>query len=622
MIIARDLTLSFGIQPVFDHISFTLQGNERIGLFGLNGAGKSTLLKAIAGHMQLDEGSISITKGFKVAYLPQEVTLASDKSIIDEAMSIFTQIVALQSKMVALELQLKEAPDNLELLNNYAIVCEELATLEPERQRAQAERMLMGLGFSATQLQQSVQTLSVGWKMRVVLAKLLLQKADFYLFDEPTNHLDIIAKEWFLRFLKSSSSGFMLVCHEKRFLNLLCTRILELERGISTLYSGNYDDYIVQKEETLERLRSAYHLQQREIERMKETIAQFRAKASKASMAQSMSKKLEKIEKIVLPPTLPKITFQFPNIERAARIVLQVKQVGCRFGEKNVFQNATFDVERGNKIAIVAANGVGKTTLLKIISNKLPLQNGSVEIGANVKSAVFDQDQTASLDMNATVLDNARSAAGGKSDQAVRSMLGAFLFGNTSVGKKASVLSGGERNRLGMVRILLSDANLLLLDEPTNHLDIPSKDMLLAALKAYTGTIIFVSHDQDFVNQLASHIIELTHQGTTLYHGDYDAYEYQKENALHPDAQDHSVLAAAKGKASTNAGDGDAAKRKQINILEQKIAKMEAQKDEIAMAFADLEYGTAAFEDTQKQFDALNKQLNILTKEWESLNRA
>lgn len=621
MIIARNLCLEFGIQPVFKNISFTLQGTERIGLFGLNGAGKSTLLKAIGGEQSLDDGTISISKGFKVAYLPQEVTLASDRSIIDETMSVFGAIVTLQDTIAKLEIALKDEPDNLDLIARYAAACEELASLEPERQRAQAERMLSGLGFSAAQLLQSVQTLSVGWKMRVVLAKLLLQKADFYLFDEPTNHLDIVAKEWFLRFLASSSSGFMLVCHEKRFLNQLCTRILELERGVATLYSGNYDDYVEQKEEALERIKSAYHLQQREIERMKETIAQFRAKASKAAMAQSMIKKLEKIEKIVLPPTLPKITFQFSHIERAARIVLQVDNVGYRFGEKNIFQHATFNVERGNKIAIVAANGVGKTTLLKVISSKLPLQNGSVEWGANVKIALFDQDQTASLNMNASVLENAQNGANNKPEQAVRAMLGAFLFGNTAVNKKASVLSGGERNRLGMVRVLLSDANVLLLDEPTNHLDIPSKDMLLSALKAYTGTIIFVSHDQDFVNQLATHIIELTPQGTSLYEGDYDSYEYQKQFALTGDNGTAGNTNSNSSVKTSGAADGDSAKRKQIRTLEQKIAKMEQEKDAVALLFADLEYGTSAFDEAQKKFDTLNKQLATMTKEWEELQK-
>ena len=622
MIIARNLSLSFGTQPIFDNISFTLQGNERIGLFGLNGAGKSTLLKAVAGQQSLDEGSISISKGFKVAYLPQEVTLASDKSIIDETMSIFSDIINWQNTLVSLEQKLKKFPHDVDIIAQYAHACEQLAFLEPERQRAQAERMLTGLGFSATQLLQSVQILSVGWKMRVVLAKLLLQKADFYLFDEPTNHLDIIAKEWFLRFLSTSPSGFMLVCHEKRFLNKLCTRILELERGVATMYTGNYEDYIWQKEEHLEKLRSSYHLQQREIERMKETIAQFRAKASKASMAQSMIKKLDKIERIVLPPTLPKINFQFNHIERAARIVLQVNNVGYKFGEKNIFQNATFDVERGNKIAIVAANGVGKTTLLKVISKTLPLQNGSVEIGANVKTAVFDQDQTASLMMNASVLDNAQSASGGKSEQAVRAMLGAFLFGNTSVQKKANVLSGGERNRLGMVRILLSDSNVLLLDEPTNHLDIPSKDMLLSALKAYTGTIIFVSHDQDFVNQLATHIIELTPQAAHLYHGDYDAYEYQKQFALTgtENSSGQSTPALSNKKADNVIAGKDNAYEKQRKVLEQKISRLEQQRDELAMTFADLEYGTPAFESTQQKFDILNKQIKELTHEWESLS--
>lgn len=621
MIILRNLQLAFGTQPVFSNISLSITGDEKIGLFGLNGAGKSTMLKAIAGQQRLDDGTISISKGFTIAYMPQEVTLASSLNILDEAMTAFAELTRVQAEALRLEKILEHNPQDGNAVAEYATVCEQLVQLEPAKKRARAEEMLVGLGFAEEQLQKPVQSLSVGWKMRVVLAKLLLQDADFYLFDEPTNHLDIVAKEWFLRFLATSKAGFMLVCHEKQFLNALCSRILELERGVATLYTGNYDDYLEQKKNANERVESAYRQQQKEIAQMKETIAQFRAKASKASMAQSMIKKLEKIELITLPPSLPNINFNFSSVERSARIVFDIKNVGHSFGDKVIFKHVNFIVERGSKMAIVAANGVGKTTLLNCISGKLPRQEGKIEVGDKVTMAVFDQDQTAALNMNATVLENARDGAKNATEQTVRATLGGFLFDGKSVSKKASVLSGGERNRLGMVRILLSPANVLLLDEPTNHLDIPSKDILLRALKAYTGTIVFVSHDQDFINQLATHIVELTPDGVTVYEGNYDSYIFHKEavgGAQHHDQpRGHTASAGKAPAAAQNSEDS----KKEARQLEQKIAKLEQQKEKLSLTFADLEWGTPDFDTALKKLNNIEKELATVSKAWEKLTK-
>jgi ATP-binding cassette subfamily F protein 3 len=621
MIIARNLRLAFGDQPIFNDISFTVQGSERIGLFGLNGSGKSTLLKVIAGGQKLEGGAISIIKGSTIAYLPQEVTLRSDKSIIDETMTVFGDLEIMQARRIELEQKIADMPHDLALLDEYAHLCEEISAFEPEQKRASSERMLIGLGFAPLQLKAPVQTLSVGWKMRIVLAKLLLQNADFYLFDEPTNHLDIVAKEWFLNFLDNSSFGFMLVCHEKRFLNRLCTKILELERGIATFYNGDYDDYVRQKHENLTRLESAYENQQRELKRMHETIDRFKAKASKARMAQSMMKKLDKIERIEMPPDPRKIAFNFAPLERSGRIALTVSDVAHVFDTKQVFKNATFTLERGSKVAIVAANGVGKTTLLNVISERLPLQAGSVELGYKTTVAVFDQDQTASLNLSRTVIDNAFVGAGDISEQMIRSLLGAFLFNNESINKKVGVLSGGERNRLGMVRVLLRNANLLLLDEPTNHLDIPSKDMLLAALQAYTGTILFVSHDHDFVNDLATHIIELTPTGTILYHGSYDEYLYQKHYAETPkEAAQTPTPSVKKETVIEQTYDTQYDARKKIRSLEQKIEKIERDIEHVELSFTNHAYGSAAFTQASEALHALRKQHTLLLDEWETLH--
>jgi ATP-binding cassette subfamily F protein 3 len=576
------------------------------------------LLKAIAGQQKVDGGSIALVKGKKFAYLPQEVVLTSDKSIIDQTMTAFGDLYTVQNQALELEKQLSGNPSDSTLIDAYAEICEQLQLLEPEQKRATAQQMLLGLGFSMTQLNQPVSSLSVGWKMRVVLATLLLQQADFYLFDEPTNHLDIVAKEWFLQFLEQSSFGFMLVCHEKRFLNRLCTKILELERGTATFYTGDYDVYVKQKEEALTRLESAYEQQQRTLKQMQATIDRFRASASKARMAQSMIKKMDAIERIALPPGNKQMSFQFPPLEQSGRIVLTAKELSYHFDSKHIFSHASFTIERGNKVAIVAANGVGKTTLLNVITVKLPLQTGSCEFGYKTSIAVFDQDQTASLQLSRTVFENATYNTGSLSEQTIRSLLGSFLFSNEAINKKASVLSGGERNRLGMVRVLLRNANLLLLDEPTNHLDIPSKDILLKALQAYKGTILFVSHDQDFVNELATHIIELTPNGTYMYHGNYDEYRYQK--ALKEEVIDRPIpITLEKSIISTKPIVTNEI-RKKIRLLEHKIAKIEQEIKCIELSFADLSYGSAEFTKTSTTLQVRKSEYMQLLHEWDLLH--
>lgn len=618
MILARNLRLSFGSQTVFNDISFSLQGHERIGLFGLNGSGKSTLLKVIAGQHNLDGGKVTIAKDATVAYLPQEVTLQSDKSVIEETLTTFDTMIALQQRSKELEALLAVNSQNLAIIDQYAQVCEQLALINPEQKRAEAERILVGLGFEQEKLTQPVQNLSVGWKMRIVLAKLLLKNADFYLFDEPTNHLDIVTKEWFLRFLETASFGFLLVCHEKRFLNRLCTQIMELERGQATIYSGDYDAYITQKEENFARLVAAQTNQQAKIKQMKTTIERFRASASKARQAQSMIKKLDKIDLIELPPSPKSMNFSFPPLEKSGRTVLTVHNVAQTFGDKQIFQHASFEIERGQRVAIVAANGVGKTTLLNIVSGRLPLQKGSVTFGHNVHHAIFDQDQTASLVLQRTVFENACNDAPSKTtEQMIRSLLGAFLFSGSLVNKKAQVLSGGERNRLGMVRVLLKNANLLLLDEPTNHLDIPSKDLLLKALQAYEGTILFVSHDQDFVNQLATHIIELTPQGTALYHGNYDEFLYQKEltaaKSSSPEQKTKQSNAHTKTQAPLD-------KQKLSMVLEKKIVQCEKDISKAEQALEQTEYGEPAFDKALKNLQTLQQHHADLMMEWETIN--
>jgi len=638
MIQANSIYLSFGSRMLFDDISFDIKEDQRIGLIGANGSGKSTLLEAIVGMQLLDDGSITVSKRKKIAYLAQDVVLSSSLSILDETMTAFADIALLQAQLIELEEKLTHTHEQDDL-EEYAQLHEKLRELNPDSLGAQAKKMLLGLGFKEADFGNPVLSLSVGWRMRIVLAKLLLQNADFYLFDEPTNHLDIFAKDWFLDFLKSAPFGFMLVCHERYFLDALCNQILELEHGKSTFYQGNYSAYEIQKEHNRALLESAYQLQQKEIKHKQEIINKFRASASRAKQAQSMIKQLDKLERIVLPPTLKTMNFSFPPITRSGTLVLKVDNVAFSFGDREIFNNVNLEIERGQKVALVAGNGVGKSTLLNLMSGKLPLQKGTITFGSNVTKTLFDQDQNAALDGKKTILENIEGhCPRGVTIPTMRSFLGAFLFSGDDVHKKIEVLSGGEKNRVGMVKTLLQQTNFLLLDEPTNHLDIDSKKILLEALRKYEGTILFVSHDRAFLNDLATRVIELTPTGIISFDGNYDQFLYYKKQMQLKEtetATNKPTLGQSQGavrsinvpstsqqrnSVSTNELHNDSIKKsrsveKKIDQIEQKIATQE-------MAFAELTYGTDAYKKAEQDLLTLKEQHKQLMQEWEELQRA
>jgi len=618
MINAHSLRLSFGSQAVFDGISFAVDQTQRVGLVGYNGAGKSTLLGVIAQKQRLDEGSVALVKNKRIAYLPQEVILASHQTVMQETFSVFNEIQSMEDERLQLEHKFAQSTDNdLEAIDRYAYICEKLGGMNPESARAETRQMLMGLGFSAEQLEAPVNSLSVGWKMRIVLAKLLLQKADFYLFDEPTNHLDIVAKDWFLHFLRRSDFGFMIVSHERYFLDKLCDNILELEMGKGKMYNGNYTKYVEQKEHDSKLLEAAYKLQQKEIAQKMETIQRFRAKANKARMAQSMMKAVDKIDRITLPPQPKTISFNFPTLVQPGRIVLKVEKVRHSFSQKKIFENVSCEVERGQKVAIVAANGVGKTTLFNIIANKITLQEGDITFGHNVQHVLFDQDQNASLEPNLSVIDNISHNCTKKTEQQIRSLLGAFLFDADDIKKKVKVLSGGEKNRVGMVKTLLQDANVMLLDEPTNHLDIPSKEILLNALKEYPGTLLFVSHDHDFVNNLATHILELTPNGLYRYEGNYDSYLYQKKSVTESN-KPAKIEIGKKEQVQEKNQKNSFETQKKIKSLEAKIEKLEKEITTLEASFGSMVYGSNEFRNASEKLTQLKKEYSLSVAQWET----
>jgi len=618
MIIASKISLSFGLQKIFDEDSFTINSTDRVGLVGRNGSGKSTLFKIISGEIKPDEGCISIEKGKTIAYIPQEITLNSEKTVFDETFSTFEKLMHLKQEQQLLENHLENDHEKIE---KYALISNQLKEFDEAQAKVETEKILKGLGFTPRAILESVQNLSLGWKMRIVLAKLLLKKADFYLFDEPTNHLDLSTKDWFLNFLKNQKFGFLLVCHDKYFLDKLCTSIFELELGKMTIYKGNYNFYVQEKERRQAVLESEYAAQQKDIKQKMAVVERFRAKASKAKMAQSMLKSIEKIEKITIHSAPKSVNFKFSNIQRSGNSVLKVKNLSFAFDKNYIFQNASFEILRGEKVGIVAPNGTGKTTLFNVITGKYKQTSGDIIMGHNVSMAVFEQDQNLILDHKKTILDEIESSCRAEERPNVRKFLGAFLFSGDDVKKKISFLSGGEKNRVAMVKVLLQKSNFLILDEPTNHLDIQSKDILLRALKEFEGTILFVSHDQDFLNRLATKILELTPKGIHSYQGNYEDFLLQKNNAIVPSPleskQNSNQTPTTEIKTNDNKIQYEI--RKKIKSLENKIERLEAEKDILAKKISLLTFGTDEFDKIYKQQLANDTALHKLFTEWESL---
>lgn len=621
MILLHDISLAYGDQIIFDHVCATIDPKNHIGLVGANGSGKTTLLKAIAGSHYLDEGSITISKNGAIAYLPQEVTLTSTRSIMVEALSALPEVGQTLARQYELETLFKNNQQDHALLEEYAHL-QQAMHLNLACAIQDVEQILLGLGFKKEIFHKSVNTLSEGWKMRLILAQLLLKKADFYLFDEPTNHLDLPAKDWFCSLLANASWGFMLVSHDQYFLDHACTKIYELHKGALTAYNGNYTAFTLQKEAIQQQLEQKAQEQAAYIAKQKATIDRFRAKANKARMAQSMLKSLEKIEIIEVESTQKEVRIPLPPVVQAGKVVLELRAVGFGFQKDHpLFDHASFTIMRGSKVALVAPNGTGKSTLLNVIKGILKPIHGTITFGYNVTPIFFDQDQNKILNAQNTILQEVENACTSAEQRArIRSLLGAFLFSGEAVNKKISVLSGGEKNRVAMVKVLIQPGNLLILDEPTNHLDIPSKKVLLNALSHYQGTILFVSHDRTFLNNLATHIIELTQKGTRSYAGNYDSYLYYTHASDGKEKDTQGTSSPETSKTKTRAPtENQHELKKQLRNIETRIERLEQDINNLYKTLGNASYGTSAFIQAQEDLAKKNKALSQLSAEWELL---
>src|SRR6058998_2094423 len=627
----------YGHKLLFEGVDWLITPKDRIGLVGANGTGKSTLLKVLGGLETLDYGSISIAKGISAGYLPQDGLTLSGRTVFAECMSVFSKLRAMEEEMEQLTASMSEldhaSAEYAQVADRYQRVEHEFQARDGYALDAQVGTVLTGLGFRKEDWHRQTDEFSGGWQMRIALAKLLLQKPNLLLLDEPTNHLDLEARNWLEEYLTEYPYAFVLISHDRYFLDVTVGKIVEIWNKRIHFYAGNYDKYEEQKTQRREQLEAAYRNQRERIEQLEVFINRFRYQATKAKQVQSRIKELEKMDRIELPEEEKTIHFSFPQPKASGRIVAEFAGIAKSYGEKEVFRDVSFMIERGDRIALVGVNGAGKSTLIKLLAGKEPPSAGAYRLGHNVQADYFAQDQYKELDQDARIFDDLAELSPRSTQTELRSLLGCFLFSADEVFKRIGVLSGGERNRYALLRMLLHPANFLLLDEPTNHLDMRAKDVLLEALSKYTGTVVFVSHDRYFIDKLATRVFEIGGGHVDVYPGNYEDYRWRKQGGAEKLQEQVSSSRVVSGNGQVPAGlpsgtkaqDDKPAKRKQmedrVRELEHEITRMEA-------AIAECESALQTFvsaDETQRLTQELEKHkrsLQAKVQEWEELGQA
>ncbi len=601
MISVEGLTVEFGGFTLFDDVSFVVNKKDRIALVGKNGAGKSTMLKIFAGLQSPTAGTISVPKETTIGYLPQQMKLADTQTVREEAEQAFEYIHEMEKEMERLNLQLAERTDYetesyQKLIDRVTHLTEHFQMMGGNNYHAELERTLIGLGFTRNDFDRPTSEFSGGWRMRIELAKLLLRKPDVLLLDEPTNHLDIESIQWLENFIATRANAVILVSHDRAFIDNTTFRTVEIELGKIYDYKVKYSEYVVLRQERREQQLRAFENQQKKLADTEAFIERFRYKATKSVQVQSRIKQLEKVERIEVDEVdTAMLNLKFPPAPRSGSYPVIVEDLAKRYGEHLIFEHATFTINRGDKVAFVGKNGEGKSTLVKCIMGEITDFTGKLQLGHNVKIGYFAQNQAQLLDENLTVFDTIDYVAQGDIRTKIRDILGAFMFGGEASDKKVKVLSGGEKTRLAMIRLLLEPVNLLILDEPTNHLDMRSKDVLKDALKEFDGTVIVVSHDREFLDGLVDKVYEFGNKRVVEHLGGiYDFLERKKLDSLQElerSAQAASDVAAADVQLTQNKLSYEARKEqsKAIKKVEKAIAESEKK-------IADLEKSIAAIE--------------------------
>jgi ATP-binding cassette subfamily F protein 3 len=642
----------FGPRVLFLEANWLIRNNEKTALVGANGTGKSTLMKVLAGLETLDYGELQRTRGMSIGYLPQEGLRLAGRTIFEECLTVFDEIREMEGEIERLGAQLAEldhaGAEYASTAERFSLLQERFHALDGYALDAQVGAVLTGLGFTKGDWGRQTDEFSGGWQMRIALAKLLLAKPNLLLLDEPTNHLDLETRNWLEDYLKTYPFGYILISHDRYFLDVTIDRTVEIWNKRLSIYNGNYTKYLSQKDERRAQLEAAYKHQRDQIEHLEAFINRFRAQATKAKQVQSRIKELEKIERIEIPEEEAAIHFRFPQPPPSGRMVVEAEGLAKSYGEKKVLESVRFHIERGDRVALVGVNGAGKSTLIKLMTGVETATAGTVKLGHNVAAEYFAQDQYKVLDAESRMLDDISRAAVKVPESELRSLLGCFLFSGDDVFKPLGVLSGGERNRFALARILVSPSNFLLLDEPTNHLDMRAKDVLLEAIANFSGTVIFVSHDRYFIDRLATRVLEVENGTVNTYEGNYEDYLRKKEGlaaGLMAGVEPFRIpksegpgAPAAKGEYGAtivieggyDSDSGTAPKTRRLNPIKQKqmedrcaFLEEEVPRVESALALTEQQLGVfVSAAETQRLTqlaEDLRAQLAALTSEWEEL---
>jgi len=629
MVGINELTVNFGERYLFNKISFIINKTDRIGLVGKNGAGKSSLLKIVAGESESDGGNVSMPSGFRIGYLPQDMDFACGKTVMGEAKSVFKEVNEVNEKIDGINDQLAvrtdyESDSYSEMLNELSDLNERIGLLGGFNIDSDCENILKGLGFSSEDFTRLTDDFSGGWRMRIELAKILLSNADVLLLDEPTNHLDIESIQWLEDFLKVYHGGVVLVSHDRAFLDGVTNRTIEISLGKIFDYKTFYTKYLSQRQERRDQQKAAYTNQQKQIQDTEKFIERFRSKASKAVQVQSRIKQLARLDRIEIEEEdNNSMQFSFPPAPRSGKVSVEANEVGKAFGDNQVFSSVNYFIERGKKVAFVGKNGEGKTTMIRALVGELE-HEGELKIGHNTEMAYFAQNQAEELDKEKTIFETIDEAAHGEVRKKVRALLGSFMFGEEEVSKKIKVLSGGERARVALCKLLLEPINLLVLDEPTNHLDIRSKDVLKQALKNYDGTLIVISHDRDFLDGLTSEMYEFSGGNVKQFLGGvYEFLESKKANTIREFEHKSKVVEKKDKGNSDNKLSYEERKQKdkdirkaqnKINKLEKLIAELETKVAEMNQALLD---PSAYTEEIMEGYNVVKKDLEMAMSDWE-----
>jgi ATP-binding cassette, subfamily F, member 3 len=620
----------YGPKILFENVDWLVTNNERTGIVGANGTGKSSLLKVLAGIEGLDSGGLTVQRGVTMGYLPQEGLSLSGRTVFAECMTVFSGLRALEEEQEQLTARMAEldpaGPEYAQVAERFHSAESEFRARDGYAIEAQVGAVLSGLGFTRRDWKRRTEEFSGGWQMRIALAKLLLEKPNLLLLDEPTNHLDLEARNWLEDYLGAYPYAFVLVSHDRYFLDVTVRKIAELWNKGMHFYTGGYTRYEQQKDERRTQLQAAYQNQQDRIKQLEAFINRFRYQATKAKQVQSRIKELERMEKIEIPPEEKTIHFKFPQPKASGRVVAEFQGVAKSYGSLQVFADASFIIERGDRLALVGVNGAGKSTLIKILAGAEPVSAGTYTLGHNAQPDYFAQDQYKELDPSARLLDDMSTVAPRATNTELRSVLGCFLFSEDDVFKSIGVLSGGERNRYALARMLMMPSNFLLLDEPTNHLDMRAKDVLLTALEEYSGTVVFVSHDRYFIDHLATRVFEIEDGRVTVYPGNYEDYLWRKQgggvDAAADVGLDRPAEAVVEVAAKAPEKRLNPIKLRQIKerqeVIEQEVARLEGEIAQCETALADF----VSIEETRRTtelLEARRSELAALMAEWEEV---